>query len=191
MKKAFTTLLTASVTTLPLIWTGCQNKTNQEDSCKPGKPNIIFIMADDLGYHDLGCYSQTQIKSPNIDQLAQEGMRFTNCYAGSPVCAPSRSVLMTGQHTGHTTVRGNTSPLVDRPYPYNRVPLNDEDTTVAEVLKKAGYVTGITGKWGLGEPETEGIPNKQGFDEWFGYLNQNHAHSYYPPYLWKKQKADC
>lgn len=188
MKNTFTTLFTASVTTLPLIWLGCQDKTSSEETCKPEKPNIIFIMTDDLGYHDLGCYSQTHIKTPNIDQLAQEGMRFTNCYAGSPVSAPSRSVLMTGQHTGHTTVRGNTSPLVDRPYPYNRVPLNDEDTTVAEVLKKAGYVTGITGKWGLGEPETEGIPNKQGFDEWFGYLNQNHAHSYYPPYLWKNQE---
>ncbi len=188
MKKTLTTLFTASVTTLPLIWSGCQDKTSSKETCAPVKPNIIFIMADDLGYHDLGCYSQTQIKTPNIDRLAQEGMRFTNCYAGSPVSAPSRSVLMTGQHTGHTTVRGNTSPLVDRPYPYNRVPLNDEDTTVAEVLKKAGYVTGITGKWGLGEPDTEGIPNKQGFDEWFGYLNQNHAHSYYPPYLWKNQE---
>lgn len=151
------------------------------------KPNIIFIMADDLGYHDLGCYSQTKIKTPNIDRLAAEGMRFTSVYAGSPVCAPSRSVLMTGLHTGNTTVRGNFS-KVEGLVEDDRVPLQPEDITIAEVLKKAGYVTGMTGKWGLGEPGTSGVPNAQGFDEWFGYLNQKNAHSYYPPYLWKNQE---
>jgi arylsulfatase A-like enzyme len=151
------------------------------------KPNIIFIMADDLGYGDLGCYGQKVIRTPHIDRLAAEGMRFTQCYAGSTVCAPSRSVLMTGQHTGHTRVRGNFG-KVGGVGPQRRVPLAKEDVTVAEVLKRAGYVTGITGKWGLGEPGTTGIPNRQGFDEWLGYLNQRNAHSYYPPYLWRNEE---
>ncbi len=145
-----------------------------------GKPNIIFIMADDMGFGDLGCYGQKVIRTPHIDRLAAGGMRFTQCYAGSTVCAPSRSVLMTGLHTGHTRVRGNFGKT-------GRVPLRAEDVTVAEILKDAGYATGITGKWGLGEPNTTGMPNKQGFDEWFGYLNQRNAHSYYPPYLWRNQ----
>ncbi len=180
-----------------LLLMACQNRlrTNQlqEADITEGlylagkKTNIIFIMADDLGYRDLGCYSQVHIKTPHIDQLAQEGLKFTNVYAGSTVCAPSRSVLMTGQHTGNTTVRGNFS-QVDGLVEDNRVPLQDDDLTVAEVLKQQGYVTGMTGKWGLGEPGTSGIPTKQGFDEWFGYLNQAHAHSYYPEYLWKNEK---
>jgi len=143
----------------------------------PSPPNIIFIMADDLGYGDLGCYGQERIKTPHIDKLAAEGMRFTQCYAGSTVCAPSRSCLMTGQHTGHTLVRGNA-----------RIPLRPEDTTVAEVLKRGGLATGIIGKWGLGEPDTTGIPNRQGFDHWFGYLNQRNAHNYYPEYLWRNEE---
>jgi arylsulfatase A-like enzyme len=145
-------------------------------------PNIIFIMADDLGYGDLGCYGQKLIATPHIDGMAAEGMRFTDFYSGSTVCAPARSCLMTGQHTGHTRVRGNFS------LRKKRVPLQPADVTVAEVLKKAGYVTGIIGKWGLGEPETTGIPNRQGFDYWFGYLNQKKAHSYYPKYLWRNQE---
>ena len=157
------------------------------------RPNIIFIMADDLGYGDLGCYGQKEIKTPNIDRLAVEGTRFTQCYAGSTVCAPSRSVLMTGQHTGHTRVRNNSARvggtlILDDGSPQKRVPLEPEDVTVAEVLKQAGYTTGITGKWGLGEPNTNGVPNRQGFDEWFGYLNQRHAHSYYPSYLWRNEE---
>ena len=157
------------------------------------RPNIIFIMADDLGYGDLGCYGQKQIKTPNIDRLADEGMRFTNCYTGSTVCAPSRSVLMTGQHTGHTRVRNNMGKVggtlvTDDGSPQRRVPLEAEDVTVAEVLKQAGYATGITGKWGLAEPNTDGLPTRQGFDEWFGYLNQRRAHTYYPPYLWRNEK---
>jgi arylsulfatase A-like enzyme len=151
------------------------------------KPNIIFILADDLGYADLGCYGQKQIRTPNVDRLAAEGTRFTNCYAGSTVCAPSRSVLMTGQHTGHTRVRANFA-AVGGVGPQKRVPLEPEDVTVAEVLKQAGYATGITGKWGLAEPETAGVPSRQGFDEWFGYLNQRNAHSYYPPYLWRNEE---
>ena len=138
------------------------------------RPNIVFIVADDLGYGDLGCYRQARIRTPNIDRLAAGGKRFTQCYAGSTVCAPSRCSLMTGMHTGHARVRGNAL-----------VPLRPEDVTVAEILKRAGYATGIVGKWGLGEPGTTGVPNRQGFDEWFGYLNQHHAHNYFPEYLWK------
>ncbi len=153
------------------------------------KPNIIFIMADDLGYADLGCYGQEKILTPNIDRLAAEGMRFTQCYAGSPVCAPSRNVLMTGQHVGHTTVRGNSG---ENAPPHDgeegRIPLTPEDITVAEVLKQAGYATGITGKWGLGEPGSTGLPNDHGFDEWFGYLNQNHAPDYFTGYLWRNKE---
>lgn len=146
-------------------------------------PNVIFLMADDMGWGDVGCYGQKHIQTPNIDRLAQEGVRFTNVYAGASVCAPSRSVLMTGRHLGHTRVRGNAS--LRESGPQGRVPLEPEDVTVAMLLNQAGYVTGMTGKWGLGEPETTGIPNKKGFDEWFGYLNQQHAHTYYTDYLWK------
>ncbi|MFP6677607.1 MAG: sulfatase-like hydrolase/transferase, partial [Pirellulaceae bacterium] len=157
------------------------------------KPNIIFVMADDLGYGDLGCYGQQVIKTPHIDQLATGGLRFTQCYAGSTVCAPSRSVLMTGKHTGHTTVRGNfgTGGVQGLGGGKGRVPLRKQDVTVAEILKQAGYVTGMTGKWGLGEPNTSGQPNSQGFDEWFGYLNQRRAHTYYPTYIWRnRQRVD-
>ncbi len=140
----------------------------------PPKPNIIFVLADDLGYGDLGCYGQERIRTPRIDRMASEGMRFTQCYAGSTVCAPSRCTLMTGLHTGHCTVRGNAA-----------VPLQPEDRTVAEVLKGAGYATGLVGKWGLGEADSTGVPNKKGFDEFFGFLNQVHAHNYYPDFLWR------
>lgn len=150
------------------------------------KPNIIFIMADDLGYGDIGVYGQQVIPTPNIDQLAAEGMRFSQCYAGSTVCAPSRSVLMTGQHTGHTTVRGNNGigGVVGLGGAPGRIPLEENDTTIAEVLKDAGYYTGMVGKWGLGEPNTSGEPLRQGFDEFYGFLNQRRAHSYYPEYIW-------
>ncbi len=141
------------------------------------KPNIIFILADDLGYGDLGCYGQPVIRTPNIDRMAAEGMIFTDHYAGSTVCAPSRCCLMTGKHTGHAFIRGNA-----------RLPLRPGDVTVAELLKRAGYTTGIIGKWGLGEPDTTGVPNRQGFDYWFGYLNQRHAHNYYPEYLWRNEE---
>ncbi|HOW70688.1 MAG TPA: arylsulfatase [Phycisphaerae bacterium] len=147
---------------------GCQS---------PSRPNVILILADDLGYGDLGCYGQKLIHTPRLDRMAAEGMRFTQFYAGSTVCAPSRCCFMTGLHTGHARVRGNSL-----------VPLRPEDTTMAEVLKRAGYATGIVGKWGLGEPGTTGVPNLKGFDSWFGYLNQVHAHNYYPDYLWRDQE---
>jgi arylsulfatase A-like enzyme len=150
------------------------------------RPNIIWIMTDDLGYRELGCYGQEVIETPNLDRMAAEGMRFTDCYTGSPISAPCRSVLMTGLHSGHTRVRNNFARVGGTP-PQGRVPLRPEDVTVAEVLQAAGYTTGITGKWGLAEPGTEGVPNKKGFDEWFGYLNQRRAHSYYPDYLWHNE----
>ncbi len=140
------------------------------------KPNIIFILADDLGYGDLGCYGQKKIKTPNLDRLAAQGLRFCQFYAGSTVCAPSRCSLMIGQHTGHCRIRGNA-----------RVPLRPEDVTVAELLRAAGYVTGLIGKWGLGEDGSTGVPNRRGFDYFFGYLNQHHAHNYYPDFLWRNQ----
>lgn len=144
------------------------------------RPNVIFILADDLGYGDLGSYGQAVIRTPALDRMARQGIRFTQFYAGATVCAPSRSVLMTGQHTGHTHVRGN-APGPDM----TAQSLRDEDVTVAEVLKSAGYSTGLFGKWGLGEVGLEGHPLKQGFDAFFGYLNQVHAHNYYPEFLWR------
>lgn len=138
-------------------------------------PNIVFLFADDLGQGALGCYGQKKILTPNIDRLAAAGLRFTQCYAGANVCAPSRSTLMTGLHTGHTAVRNNGK----KRYLY------DTDVTLAEVLKKAGYATGGFGKWGLGDMGTPGVAIKQGFDEWFGYYHQVHAHFYYPYWLWQ------
>jgi arylsulfatase A-like enzyme len=139
------------------------------------QPNIIFIMADDLGYGDLGCYGQQLVRTPNIDLLAAAGMRFTQAYAGGPVCTPSRSVLMTGLHNGHTPARDNI--------PHYSTYLEAEDLTIAEVLKQSGYATGGVGKWSLGDAGTVGSATSQGFDTWLGYLNQDHAHYYYPEYL--------
>ena len=153
---------------------------------KSSKPNIIYIMADDLGYGDLGCYGQKLIHTPHIDRLADEGIRFTQCYSGSTVCAPARSCLMTGQHTGHTRIRGNRAYTGGNED--GRFPLHPEDVTIAETLKEAGYATGIVGKWGLGDPGQTGVPNRQGFDFWFGYLNQKNAHEYYPPFLWRNEE---
>jgi arylsulfatase A-like enzyme len=141
------------------------------------RPNIVFILADDLGYGDLGCYGQAKIHTPHIDKLSREGLRFTDFYAGSTVCAPSRCCLMTGLHTGHAQVRGNAT-----------VPLAADTTTVARLLKQAGYATGMIGKWGLGEHGSSGVPNRQGFDSFFSYLNQVHAHNYYPDFLWQNDE---
>lgn len=151
------------------------------------RPNLIFIMADDLGYGDLGCYGQRVITTPHIDRMAAEGLRFTHFYAGATVCAPSRSVLMTGLHHGHTRVRGNagqTNPAAQA--------LKDGDITVADVLKSAGYRTALIGKWGLGnvgEAES-GLPRKHGFDEFYGYLSQHHAHNHFPDYLWRNETRE-
>lgn len=160
--------------------TSCQKQSQTE---KPQKPNIVYILADDLGYGDLSCYGQTRFQTPNIDKMAQEGMLFTQHYAGSTVCAPSRSSLMTGQTTGHTPIRGNKEWQ-----PEGQWPIPDSTFTIAEMLKNAGYVTGGFGKWGLGYPGSEGDANMQGFDEFYGYNCQRMAHNYYPSHLWHNQK---
>ncbi|MBT3198723.1 MAG: arylsulfatase [Phycisphaerales bacterium] len=150
---------------------------------KARQPNIIYILADDLGYGHLGCYGQKEIKTPNIDRIAAEGIRLTDHYAGSAVCAPSRSVLLQGLHTGHCYVRGN------RPLPVEgNVPLPADTQTFGKVMQTAGYKTACIGKWGLGYPGSTGDPNKQGFDHWFGYNCQRQAHSYYPTHLWRNDK---
>lgn len=142
------------------------------------RPNILFILADDLGYGDLGCYGQRQIQTPALDRLAADGIRFTQAYSGATVCAPSRCSLMTGKHTGHATVRGNKKPEVG---------LLPNEPTVASLLKSAGYSTALFGKWGLGGPGTGSVPNTRGFDHFFGYLDQQHAHNSYPEHLWENQ----
>ena len=147
------------------------------------KPNIVYIIADDLGYGDLSCYGQTHFQTPHIDGLAKEGLKFTQHYAGSTVCAPSRCVLMTGLHTGHSYVRGNKEHK-----PVGQEPIPADTVTVAERLKAAGYATGAFGKWGLGYPGSEGDPVHQGFDEFFGYNCQRNAHRYYPDFLWHNEK---
>jgi len=145
--------------------------------CKsPQQPNIIFIMCDDLGYGDLGCYGQSVIQTPNIDNLAAEGMRFTHFYSGHTVCRPSRLVLWTGLHTGHTPISSNAR-YVFRP----------EDVTIAELFREQGYVVGGVGKWSMYDAEMNGHPNDNGFDFWMGYLDQSEAHNYYPLYLWRNK----
>ena len=147
-------------------------------------PNIIYILADDLGYGDLSCYGQAKFKTPNIDRLASHGMLFTQHYSGSTVCAPSRSALMTGMHTGHTVVRGNKEVQ-----PEGQYPIPDDTYTLAEAMKKAGYATGAFGKWGLGFPGSEGDPISQGFDTFFGYNCQRLGHNYYPDHLWSNRDS--
>jgi arylsulfatase A-like enzyme len=156
-------------------------------------PNVVLIVADDLGRSDLGCYGGETIPTPNIDRLASEGMRFTDAYGGHSVCAPSRDALMTGRHTGHTTLRKNMGVaggmrVVDDRSLQHRVGLAADDTTIADVLSEEGYATGAAGKWGLGEPGTDAMPTRKGFDRWFGYLNQRRAHTYYPPHLWEDEE---
>ena len=152
-----------------------QNKVASDGT----KPNIIYILADDLGYGDLSCYGQEKFSTPNIDKLAKEGMLFTQHYSGAPVCAPSRSALLSGLHTGHTAIRGNKG--VE---PEGEFPIPDATFTIAELLKTKGYATGAFGKWGLGFPGSEGDPLNQSFDTFYGYNSQALAHNYYPDHLW-------
>jgi len=157
------------------------------------KPNVIFILADDLGYGELGCFGQEKIRTPNIDRIAAEGMKLTQHYSGSPVCAPSRCVLLTGKHTGHAYIRDNSemsergevwrNPLVEGQYP-----LPENTFTIGRMFQSAGYTTGAIGKWGLGGPGTSGEPNNQGFNHWYGYLCQRRAHNYYPIHLWRNRE---
>lgn len=164
-----------------ILLSSCASQTSPTASTS--KPNVIFILADDLGYGDLGVYGQEKISTPNIDAIARNGMKFTQFYAGTTVCAPSRSALMTGQHTGHTPIRGNKETQ-----PEGQHPLEASAYTIAELFKDAGYVTGDFGKWGLGFVGTEGDPNKQGFDRFYGYNCQRLAHDYFPDHLWENSK---
>jgi arylsulfatase A len=164
---------------------------------KPNRPNIVLIVADDLGYGELGCYGQLIIKTPHIDELAQQGLRFTQFYCGSPVCAPSRCTLMTGKHTGHAAIRNNKQPKglekIREEYGWEtpgQQPLPADEVTVAELLQKHGYVTAGIGKWGLGMPGTTGEPNRHGFDLFYGYLCQEHAHNHYPKFLWRNDAKE-
>lgn len=178
-----------------VLLTGCETEGNKQDEA-PSKPNIIYILADDLGYGDVGTYGQEKIETPNIDALAQHGIKFTQHYSGSPVCAPSRYMLLTGKHPGHAYIRTNDewtergdvwnfAKASDNPELEGQRPIPDETKTIAEVLKSSGYKTGFVGKWGLGAPRTEGVPNRQGFDYFFGYNGQRQAHTYYPLHLWE------
>jgi len=156
------------------------------------KPNIIFIMVDDMGIGDVGCYGQKLIHTSQMDKMAEEGTRFTDCYTGSPVCAPCRCILMTGLHSGHCRRRGNKvkAHANDMDAKKGLLPLAKTDFTVAAMLKKAGYVTGGFGKWGLGNPGTTGTPDKHGFDTFYGYLDQVHAHTYYTDHLYRDSKRE-
>ena len=154
-----------------------------------GQPNIIYILADDLGYRELGCYGQEKIRTPHIDRLAAEGIRFLQHYSGSPVCAPSRCTLMTGKHTGHAYVRDNHE-IGEWESGLGQLPLSDSEVTIPEILKTKGYTTGMIGKWGLGGSGTSGDPNRQGFDFFYGYIDQRKAHNYYPEYLWRNGEKE-
>lgn len=159
---------------LSFVFISCQTAPNDKQEASR-KPNIIYVLADDMGYGDLGCYGQSAFQTPHLDALAADGLRFTRHYAGSAVCAPSRSVLMTGLHTGHTPVRGNGR---------GKTVLPDGTVTVGEKLQEAGYVTAMIGKWGLGDAGTSGVPNRQGFDTFVGYLDHIRAHNHFPAFLW-------
>jgi arylsulfatase A-like enzyme len=168
-------------------------------SSESQKPNIIYILADDLGYGELGVYGQNLIETPNIDALAEGGMKFTQHYSGAPVCAPARCILLTGKHSGNAHIRGNDEwksrgdvwnfqAMFDDPNLEGQRPLPDSVITLPEMLQGAGYVTGGVGKWGLGAPNTEGTPFKQGFDLFYGYNCQRQAHTYYPMHLWRNEE---
>ncbi len=179
------------------LW-ACNSETKQSRGNKK-KPNIIFILADDMGYADIGCYGSEKIETPNIDKLAAGGMKFTQFYSGSAVCAPSRCVLLTGKHSGHSDIRNN-NPWSSRGNVWSmeamlkdstlegQPPMRESTVTIASVLKKAGYKTGMSGKWGLGAPNTTSTPTQKGFDFFIGYNCQRMAHTYYPPFLYKNDR---
>lgn len=179
------TKLLISVLSICFAFSACTNskETKKEAVVNAKLPNIVYILADDLGYGDLSCYGQSNFETPNIDKLAENGIKFTQHYSGSTVCAPSRSTLLTGQHTGHTPIRGNKELK-----PEGQYPLSADAITLAEILKEAGYATGAFGKWGLGGPGSEGDPNMQGFDEFYGYNCQRIGHHYYPWHMWHNQE---
>ena len=158
---------------------------------RPNRPNIIYIYADDLGYGELGCYGQEKIKTPHLDRMASEGMVFTHHYTGAPVCAPARCMLMTGQHAGHSYIRGNyeLGEFADS-LEGGQMPLPPGILTLPSMLKKKGYTTALCGKWGLGMPHNSGSPLKHGFDYYYGYLDQKQAHNHYPAHLWENDLQD-
>ena len=181
---------------LIILLSACGSEQNEQ---KSKRPNIIFILADDLGYGELGCYGQELIETPHIDALATSGMRFTQHYSGSPVCAPSRCVLLSGKHTGHAYIRGNHEwrergevwdyhAMIADSTLEGQYPLPANTTNIASLLQEAGYRTGMIGKWGLGAPHTDGIPTRQGFDFFCGYNCQRQAHTYYPVHLWLNEE---
>jgi len=183
----------------PCLFLACSPNNQQQSTQNQQTPNVILILADDLGYGELGAYGQEKIETPHLDALRASGMLFTQFYSGSAVCAPARSVLMTGQHTGHTHVRGNDEwgergdvwnfeAMQNDPNLEGQRPLPDSIFTLAEALKSNGYATACVGKWGLGAPNTEGVPTKQGFDLFVGYNCQRQAHTYYPVHLWKNEE---
>lgn len=180
---------------LLLLLTGATGWTDTPTTQRP--PNVVIFLADDLGYGELGCYGQKWIKTPNIDRLASEGMKFSNFYSGNAVCAPSRCCLMTGKHPGHAYVRNNGDPkdlqhLKERhgwEFP-GQNPIPSEEVTLAEVLKQRGYATAAIGKWGLGHFGTTGDPNAQGFDLFYGFNCQRHAHNHYPKFLWRNRAKE-
>jgi arylsulfatase A-like enzyme len=174
-----------------LLFTITQLNAQQLKNNDQKFPNIIYIYADDLGYGELGCYGQQKIKTPHLDKMAREGMRFTQHYTSMPVCAPARAMLMTGKHGGHSAIRGNfeLGGFKDEEE-RGQKPLPAEEFTVAELLKQKGYATALTGKWGLGMNNTEGSPSKQGFDYYYGYLDQKQAHNFYPSHLWENDQWD-
>ena len=164
--------------TLPVIFLmsmSCSSPQKRSSEKAPEAPNVIMILVDDMGYGDLSFYGQKTLSTPSIDQMAMEGMHFTNMYTGSTVCAPSRASLMTGKHTGHTSVRGNLPEQL----------LGDDELTLAKVFKQAGYTTGAIGKWGIGHPPPPDDPKNKGFDYFYGYLNMWHAHNFYPEFLYE------
>jgi arylsulfatase A-like enzyme len=183
--KHFTEHTTSALVGLGALLTVSPSGVFAAEPAPVRPPNVVFILADDLSATELSCYGQKRYRTPNLDRMARQGIRFTDCYSGAPVCAPSRSVLLTGQHCGHTRIRANGGvPIPEMPAPGGRVPLYPADNTVAKVLKGAGYATACVGKWGLGSEDSTGEPLKQGFDHFFGYIDQQLAHNHYPESLW-------
>ncbi|QTE23713.1 arylsulfatase [Polaribacter cellanae] len=181
-----------------IITSSCKTTTNDSSNNSKTKPNIIYILADDLGYGELGIYGQEKIETPNIDALAKNGMLFTQHYSGAPVCAPARYMLLTGQHAGHSYIRGNDEwnergdvwnykKVVKDSTLEGQRPIPNTTILFPKLLKKQGYKTGIIGKWGLGAPQTDAIPTKMGFDYFFGYNCQRQAHTYYPVHLYENE----
>lgn len=199
MSKRLNWTLVLGISAWILAGCGKKEEVAQVEEVKP--PNIIYILADDLGYNDVGVYGQKIIETPNIDALATQGIRFTQHYSGSPVCAPSRCVLLTGKHTGHAYIRGNDewtergdtwdfAKAVADPSLEGQRPIPANTQTIGRILQGVGYKTALVGKWGLGGPTTQGIPNNEGFDFFYGYNCQRQAHTYFPVHLWKNTEKD-